>query len=250
MIMKFSTPLLIAVLCLCAANVASAQDRWTGFYIGGNAGVAFGNSNVTTSPSNDTYFDPDNLPVVARAGKGSISTTGFTGGGQAGYNMQSGNLVFGGEVGFDALSLSGSRTAANVPFLSGCCNFTIKESVKTNWLLTARPRIGWAFGPANSWLVDLSAGLAVTDLRSSNVFLDFPGGVNETASKTQTEIGWTAGTSLAYGLDAHWSAKLEYLFVDFGGISLNGTAVSRGQTFSHSADLQAHILRAALNYKF
>jgi len=248
--MKFWTPFLAAVLCLCAASVASAQDRWTGFYVGGNAGAAFGASNVTTSPSNDTYFDPDNVPVVARAGKGSIRTTGFTGGGQAGYNMQSGNLVFGGEVGFDALSLSGSRTATNVPYASGCCTFTIKESVRTNWLLTARPRIGWAFGPSNSWLVDVSAGLAVTDLGSSNVFLDVPGGVNEAASKTQTKIGWTAGTSLAYALDNHWSAKFEYLFVDFGGVSSNGTGAGFGQTFRHSADLEAHIVRAAINYKF
>jgi outer membrane immunogenic protein len=161
-------------------------------------------------------------------------------------------MVFGGEVGFGALSLGGSRTAADVPYVSGCCNFTINELVRTNWLLTVRPRVGWAFEPSDSWLFDLSAGLALTDLGSSSSFLDTPGGVAEAASKTQTKAGWTAGTSLAYALDDHWSAKLEYLFVDFGDVSSNGTSNSAGfsQTFSHTADLTAHIVRAVVNYKF
>lgn len=248
--MKFRVCLLAAVLSISVATAAWAQDRWTGFYVGGNIGGAFGTSDVTTGPSNDTYFDPDNLPVVAGAGKGSISTTGFTGGGQAGYNMQSGNLVFGGEVGFGVLDLDGSRTAANVHYLSGCCTFTINESVKTNWLLTVRPRIGWAFGPSNSWLVDVSAGLALTDLKSSSRFADAPGGVMESASKSETKAGWTVGTSLAYGLDDHWSAKLEYLFVDFGGVSSSGTSNHLGQAFGHTADLTAHVVRAVVNYKF
>src|SRR5262245_38579510 len=89
---------------------------WTGFYAGLNAGGAWGSSDPATSVSCATvpgffpYFCAGaiaqaNAAAVAAAGTGSMSGSGFTGGGQVGYNLQNRNLVFGVELDVEAFNL-------------------------------------------------------------------------------------------------------------------------------------------------
>src|SRR5262245_20206924 len=64
--------------------------NWTGWYVGLNAGGAWGHSdNSTSTVFNDPgYFDPTSIPAIASAGAQSTDLSGFTGGIQAGYNWQ------------------------------------------------------------------------------------------------------------------------------------------------------------------
>src|SRR5262249_46458975 len=100
-----------------------ALYSWTGFYVGLNAGGAWGRSDAVTSTSCGTIpgfapyfcnaaFGQANAAAVAAAGTGSMSGGGFTGGGQVGYNLQSGNLVFGVELDAEAFNLRLSRQAS------------------------------------------------------------------------------------------------------------------------------------------
>ena len=67
---------------------------------------------------------------------------------------------------------------------------------------------------------------------------------------------WPAGGGVEVALGNNWSAKAEYLFVDFGASSItssnliNLTVPAPGQPFTHSVDLKADILRLGLNYRF
>ena len=81
---------------------AKAADEFKGFYVGANAGGAFGRFDVDTSPifSPTGYFAATSTPAITAASGQKIKPNGFTAGGQAGYNWQWGDVVFGLECGF------------------------------------------------------------------------------------------------------------------------------------------------------
>ncbi|MEO6464407.1 MAG: porin family protein, partial [Pyrinomonadaceae bacterium] len=78
----------------------STADDWTGFYVGGHAGITVGRTGVNTSTvfSPSGYFDPMSPAAVNAAGSQTIESNGFNGGGQAGYNKQFGRFVVGAEA--------------------------------------------------------------------------------------------------------------------------------------------------------
>jgi len=239
--------------------------NWTGFYAGLNAGGASGRSDLKTSVASDGYFDQStSVPSVDSHGSQTVSPSGFIGGIQAGYNQQSGHVVYGIEGDFDALDLSGSKSISAVYPDYAPSSYIINQSVKTNWLVTVRPKIGWA---QDRYLVYATGGLAYTQLQYHGSFNDnyngdndpdttsFADGAFESASKTESEAGYVLGLGAGYALQNNWSVSAEYLYVDFGRISTSGTlttSVYPGDSaiLNHSANLSSNIFRVALNYKF
>jgi outer membrane immunogenic protein len=95
---------------------AVAVYNWSGFYVGGNLGGAWGDfdANTTTVFSPIGYFATTSPPAINAVGAQHIHASGFTGGGQAGYNWQAGSIVYGIEVDIDHLGLKGSTSATGV----------------------------------------------------------------------------------------------------------------------------------------
>jgi outer membrane immunogenic protein len=229
---------------------------WTGAYIGLNAGGAFGDSEVATTTLSPpvSYFATTSVPAIAAAGAQTIKPNGFTGGGQIGYNWQASSAtVLGLEADFQYFGLKGSASAsATYP----CCaptGFTISESVKTDWLATFRARLGFLVTPATLFYV--TGGGAVTNLQGSFAFTDTFSSATESGAFNTTKLGWTAGGGVEWAMSGGWSAKAEYLFVSFPTVTTTSNNLNIGapvpaQTFTHSADLDAHIVRLGLNYKF
>jgi outer membrane immunogenic protein len=238
---------------------------WTGFYIGGNAGYGWGRSDLDTTAAGPTYppgyFAATSLPAINAAGQGSVDPHSFVGGGQLGYNWQTGSIVAGLEADFDYFRMNASRAVSGIyPCCIANSPFTLAQSVSTNWLFTARPRLGWA---VNNWLFYATGGVAVTDLSSSQSFTDaYLSTINagESFSASSTRAGWVAGAGIEYGVSRNWSLRAEYLHVDFGSVSGTGAMVpnavliAQGNTapnpFNHSANLTADILRLGINYRF
>jgi outer membrane immunogenic protein len=232
------------------AQPATGPD-WTGFYIGLNAGGAWGSGNIhttVTQPVIGGYFDPDNIPAVNAAGSRGFSPSGFTGGAQGGYNWQSGALVLGLETDFEALDLSQSRTVTQVYPFSGPDTFTVSTSAKTNWMWTLRPRVGWAGG---GWLIYGTGGLAVADVDARQSFHDtFGAAMSNSHSNTRT--GWTLGAGVERAIAPGWSIRGEYLYADFGSTDSARTLVDGPDTavFHNNTSLNTNIFRAAVNFKF
>lgn len=253
-------------LCVCpctfAIGSANAQD-FKGFYVGGYAGGVKGNSNAFTSTvfSPTGYFAQSSVPAIAAAGNQPLSPRGFNGGGQVGYNFQNGHWVFGVEAEFGSMHIKDDfSSTATYP----CCapsNFTVTQTVKTNYLFTGRPRLGFASGP---FMVYGTGGVAMTHLDYAEVFIDtFPTPpslpAHESASTSGTLTGWTGGGGVEFkvGGGSHWSVKAEYLFADFGtGVKTTSTNLTAFSTpfptnvFTHQADLTTHLFRSGLNYRF
>src|ERR1700683_992006 len=117
---------------------------WTGFYIGGNAGGAWGNFDPSTSVvfSPTGYFATTSTPAITTAGTQSISPNGFTGGFEGGYNFQASNIVYGLEGDIESFRLSGNSTSGLVTY--PCCaptGFTVTSNASTSCLATARGRL-------------------------------------------------------------------------------------------------------------
>lgn len=256
------------VFIACAAGASLAQsntsDDWTGFYVGGNAGIAVGRTGVNTSTiySGSGYFATTSPAAVNAAGATSIESNGFTGGGQAGYNKQFGRFVIGAEADFGAHRINKEVvTGDDYP----CCtsSFEIAQSVKTNWMFTARPRVGVTAGPA---LIYATGGLAMTDVEYNAVFTDNDSNAFESASFKKTRTGYAAGGGVEVKMTNRWSAKVEYLYADFGRTSVTsnnlttdffgGEVVGGGSeswpenTFTHSARVKSHDFRFGFNYRF
>jgi outer membrane immunogenic protein len=270
----------LPVSALVAASPALAQPvNWTGMYVGFYAGGAWGRGNSTANTNCPAvigggppggYFCDDisagsaaNASAVTSAGSGSVSSTKFTGGIQAGYNWQAGSFVYGVEADFGAFNVTGSRTGTGVyPTGAGFgavagTAFTVTNSFDTDWLLTARGRLGWA---ASGWLVYATGGLAMSRVEVANSFADSVSaggfsGATESSRAAKTKVGWTLGGGVEFALTRNWSIKGEYLYVDLGSVSTVGTVTHLGfvgytNALGVSTDLTAHIARVGANFRF
>lgn len=247
---------------------ASAQSfSWTGFYSGLFAGAAWSRADATTTvPCTTASVPPAYLctttptsasNAVAANGSGKLFDTHFTGGAHAGYNWQAGNFVFGGEVDFGAFLLNASRsvTAGYVgspPGGQGTTNsYTVGTSVESDWLFTARGRVG--FTTANR-LFYATGGLALTRLTVANTFSDnFAPGATGGGSDSSIRVGYVVGGGIERIFSKDWSVKVEYLYVNFGSLTALGLITNGGgysQALNTSFDISAHIVRAGFNYHF
>src|SRR5437868_6936227 len=81
--------------------------NWTGFYIGVNAGYGWSRDRtVNFSNITGTLVSPTGVPALV-----AFDTKGAVAGGQIGYNVQSGALLFGIEADADYANISGKATA-------------------------------------------------------------------------------------------------------------------------------------------
>jgi outer membrane immunogenic protein len=235
---------------------------WCGFYLGGNVGDAWGSSAITSNSGFPAPpFIPGDVAALSAAESRSVSSTGFIGGAQAGYNFQNGPLVWGVEGDFDYLGLRGSKNGAGpIPStLPGglvgppTAFFSTATSVSTNWLFTARPRVGWA---VDTWLFYVTGGLAVGQENFSQtptVLAPFGSQNNFSA----TRVGYAVGAGVEYALSRQWSLKGEYLYVDLGKSGASSSTLTPALpagfgTFNGSSAvaLTANIGRVGLNYHF
>ncbi|WP_245434234.1 outer membrane protein [Pseudolabrys taiwanensis] len=181
--------------------------NWTGFYAGVNLGGGWTNTS-----------------------SGSINSdlSGVIGGGQIGYNWQTGPILLGIEGDFQGSSQrsSGSATIGGL---------TYNGESKIPWFATVRGRLGYVTGP---WLIYATGGAAWINYQLD---ITAPGG---SVSDHTTKSGWTVGGGVEWMFMPNWSAKLEYLYLDTD----TTTATLFGANFDARA--KQNIVRAGLNYHF
>jgi outer membrane immunogenic protein len=165
--------------------------NWSGLYAGLNIGYEWG-----------------------KVTNGSINPSGIAGGGQLGYNWQSGQLLFGGET--------------DIQF-SGADDTFAPYKFSNPWFGTLRGRVGVVL---DNILLYATGGLAYGDLKGEFLGL----------TETKTLTGWAGGLGMEVGFSQSWSAKVEYLYMDLGSRGFSITGVDNG--------LHANMVRFGLNYHF
>jgi high affinity Mn2+ porin len=234
--------LLVAIAGTAAASdlpvkapPAPATYDWTGLYAGGHMGYAWGNSNWSTTGVSGAFSLAEPIDVFSESGS-------FYEGLQAGYDyMLPNRYVLGveGDVSFPSfpnlsgISIGGTSTLST-PAIGA-------ESYSETALTfgTLRGRIGYAPG---NWLFYATAGFAWSYDRAT--LTQSASGVTDTPFLWR--LGWAAGVGIEAPVAPHWTARLEYLFTDYG--NNNVLFANAGQRFTSNLSLQE--LRAGLNYQF
>ncbi len=196
--------------------------NWTGFYIGINGGGGWGRTVQTDTAGTTT---------------GTYNQSGGLIGGTLGYNWQSTNWVLGVETDLDWANINGSIV------LPGLCTAGGGTTCFTNLQSfgTFRGRVGYAW---DRWLVYATGGLAYGEIQAGQISCSTPvaGAIASCGTKWQT--GWTLGGGLEAYLAPRWSAKLEYLYADFGNPTMYTVFIPVAATEKVS------IVRAGVNYHF
>jgi outer membrane immunogenic protein len=243
---------------------------WNGTYAGINVGYGVGRSNTTDTGA-------FTVPAAAIASQPfgeqfQHSPVGWLAGVQAGYNAQfSSGVLLGVEADVQrttqkdtvCMFACGNNTTGFFNLGGAGDSSQLTQTQKLDWLATARLRIGYA---SNAWLWYVTGGAAYGQVREDLVFTSsfIPGPPNPypasgSATFVHGRLGWTAGTGVETRLSGNWSAKLEYLYVDLGGISDTLDIVSplfgvptlpRDFAITTTSHLHDHIVRAGLNYRF
>ena len=260
--------LAFALFGTAAVIAQNTDDEWSGFYAGGYVGVTHARPNVNTSTvfSPTGYFAQSSVTAINADGTRSLKSNGFTGGGQFGYNKQFGRIVVGAEADFGAQQISESDSVSRQYPCCAPTAYTITQEVKSNWLFTARPRVGVTAGKA---LIYGTGGLAVTDIKYSAAFTDTFAAALETSEFKKTKAGYTVGGGVEVKVAKKWSVKGEYLYSDFGRESVTSTNLSSEFTsdleapsgvigretwpenvFTHSTKIKSHNFRFGVNYRF
>ena len=262
---------IVGVATMVAATPARAEapGLFSGPYVGLNAGAAWGQSGFSTNPNcpptivGATFCNaaPDpsavNGAAVAASGSGTMSPSGFTGGVQAGYNWQSGHIVYGTEADFGAFDLDRRATESGIfPFTFLGTQYTLTQRMSADWLATMRARMGFTI--RSHVLLYATVGLAFSEFKFSSSYSDnavdatFPGGTGY-GSKSAIKTGWTAGGGVEWALHGNWLMRAEYLYVDLGSMRVavpTSNTPDFTQTMSVNSDLTAQIGRFGLNYRF
>ena len=216
-----------------ASSIPEASYNWTGFYFGGHLGYAWGNSNWTSGTASGSFSLAQQIDNFKESGS-------FFAGVQAGYNrMLANRVVIGAEADASFPAYPDPITGLSIGGISTLLHGT--ESYGENVFASGalRARIGYAPG---NWLYYATGGLAWTDDQFS--LIQTASGV--TASSFMFRLGWAAGAGIEGPIAPHWTARLEYLFKDYGSSSV--TFPPAGQRFT--SDLSQQELRVGLNYQF
>jgi outer membrane immunogenic protein len=251
--------------------------NWSGFYAGGNIGYSWGRADSDLNVPGLTVIGglgflppiptPINIPGAAFSDSNNLK--GFIGGGQIGYNAQTGNLVLGLEADWQISGEKGGAahtTAFDVtaPVILGLFSteaigtVTTQVEAKIAWFGTVRGRIGYA---TNGLLLYGTGGLAYGRVQVSGTSTINGGvadcffvcGASTPFSSTtafavsRTNVGWALGAGVEGALAGagNWTWKAEYLYVDLG--SLDAAAGTAGSLHTRFAD---NIVRLGLNFRF
>ncbi|MFZ1109096.1 MAG: outer membrane protein [Rhodomicrobium sp.] len=197
--------------------VYAPQPVWAGVYAGINGGYGWSNENQLADP-----FWPF----------GGVSPSGGFGGGQLGYNWQSGHFVFGFEtdlqgsaIGDRGVDVNGSVYKSNLDYFG-----------------TVRGRLGYAFDNA---LLYATGGFAYGGLSK------YTNDGGNSFRYSDTAGGYVVGGGIEYKINPAWSVKAEYQYINLGNNDLIDPFVGSFNSFTGvSKDDDYHTFRVGLNYRF
>jgi outer membrane immunogenic protein len=234
-----------------APIAAPVPFSWTGFYIGGFVGGAFGSEDpvdlneygwqglagVPKNAAFHTWFYEMKPSVIF--------------GGTVGYNYQAGNVVFGveGEIGY--IRTTGSGADINSPGLDVVSNARLGD-----WYGLIAGRLGYTwdrtliYGKAGAVFVREQA--AVTDVCVGAGIPGAPcGPLTIVATGSNDEVAPVLGGGIEYAFTNQWSAKLEYLYWALNDKFLVTGVASNGATYSWEHGFTGmHTVKLGINYSF
>lgn len=237
-------------MALSVPTLAQAGEpgRFAGAYAGLHVGygwsaatIADGGTNITNPPYGAFSCGPAltgnycNTPFK-------LSSDGAFAGLQAGMNWQRDRLVIGLEGDFSWADIGATETHYR-PF-----DDRDIASVNYDWTALLSARLGYA---VDGLLLYAKGGIAFAGLQQWAADIDFHTFRQQfeiyqgsLVNKSSTETGWAIGGGAEYAISHSVSAKLEYLYMDFGSTRARS---SDGDIYRFDNTL--HSVRLGMNFK-
>jgi outer membrane immunogenic protein len=209
-----------------AAPIVTPMYDWSGFYVGVYGGGGLGNHNLNNAlgPAGFANFTIN------------YDSTGGIGGGEVGYNWQSGPMVFGVEAdGF----WSGIKGSDLSQFNNGTLPIFAIDTTKLKDGASLRARGGIA---VDRLLLFFDGGWALGYLDHTN----FVPGVG-TEQFTVHRSGLAAGGGIAYAFTNNLIGKFEYRYYDFGRFV---NSAPKTGVLPYTIDNTYSVVTLGLDYKF
>jgi outer membrane immunogenic protein len=230
--------------------------NWTGFYLGGNVGYSWGNSQT------DMTFRDTGTILFGSSTR--FKMDGAVGGGQIGYNYQTGNIVWGIESDVQATDQAGSATficpgaiCSPRPGLAPPGPVLANINQRLEWFGTIRGRVGVTVIP--TVLLYVTGGLAYGEVNTNGTLSGFDPVpvlpefvVSTTLGTNDLRTGWTVGAGIETALWGNWAGKVEYLYIDLGSLAGTGAnlAITPPIAINFSSHILDNIVRVGLNYRW
>ena len=201
--------------------------NWSGFYIGGNLGAGFNNTDSSTDTFGSTF--------------GTTTNTSFLGGGLVGVNYEFWSFfVIGAEAMFDALPNS-----QNTINLTNGTN-TAAATINNQWLTTVTGKLGYAWDRVllygkggGAWVGTSSPGLTVNNVPASF-----------TGTSNNNNFGATVGLGVEWAFAGNWSARAEWdaILLQSQSFTVSGSAFGTDTITVKNRSI--NMFTAGVNYKF
>src|SRR5215472_4141882 len=214
---------------------------WTGFYIGGNLGVAWTDGDLCC----DDFGNSISISQHAV----------FTGGGQVGANYQWNWLVLGIEGDFDWLANNNNSSRT----LSIGQN-AFQLSANDRWITTLTGRVGYAFnwggawgwgvsGVGGPWLIYGKGGWGWAGVNKFTLTNVATGGSID-LSNSNSNSGPVGGVGLEWAFAPNWTAKLEYDILFLNDKSFTTTDPIFGSRTFNTENRDVQTVTVGINYLF
>jgi outer membrane immunogenic protein len=241
----------LALSVLLAAPVMAADMRmpvkappapvvtlysWTGCYIGGHVGYAWGQTRV---------YNADNVLGGAEVSRFRHDADGLVAGGQIGCNLwQSDRWVFGIEGQASWADVDGETPLSSaIPGGPGTTGFR----TEIDMLGSIAARFGYAFGATGQTLVFVKGGAAFVH-EQYFIVSPFPGLAFE--SDENLRWGWMVGAGFEQTLGSNWSFKAEYNYNHFGRDAHELCSTITTTCGSFEIKQHIHLVKVGINYRF
>ena len=229
--------------------------NWGGWYVGLNVGYSWGRASIDYAQGPSDFFGVD-TPGNTVALSTHLSPQSFIGGGQVGFNYQTGAWVWGFET-----DIAWRNRSDAVSMVLDSLNDTLTLSDNQRWVGTVRGRVGYSPQAASNWLIYATGGFAYGNFEHGvTQFCNVGCNQTQAFSDSKTLAGWTVGGGVEVALDRNWSLGAEYLYMDFEKDTLAVAAAGTpplpapGATTFPATTVSFHdtsqVARLKLNYRF
>jgi outer membrane immunogenic protein len=219
---------------------------WTGVYLGGQIGYAWGDDNFY-------YSGLDPLTGLAFTPSVFVSPSGVIGGAHVGVDYQidkpGGGFVIGLEGSVDGTSLHSTATASFAALgggsVSASTNTDIQGSIRGRFGIAWDRLLAYGTGGVAFGGFDTSYAISAPAFFGSNSF-------------SNTRVGWTAGGGIDYAVTNNWSVFAEYRYTSFGTVCDTGLASTAFATvpgltrgfLNSTRTLNENQVQVGFSYKF
>lgn len=224
-ILKRSIVSMVVIGCgntmVYAESDNSPESNWEGFYAGLSLGILSGSASPDTAIEHAGYFtatstssDKEQInPILQRK----IEDSSVAGSLLLGYNVRSGNLVYGVEADLTGPTSAMSETASNVAYDTvPSSTFTTKTTVETDFTFSIRPKIGYING---DFLLYASAGPTVGRFKTTHRYTDtYSSPVDYQFKDEQTSVGLSVSLGADYAISDSWMVRGDYVYSNYSDI--------------------------------